>query len=108
MALIKNLTLDNGINLPQAYIKIISCNYINGYHVVINVAIYKDKDARINKKLEVVKFVHNCTTVEEYDEFFSLDVLNQENVNIISQSYLWLKEKISFYSESTDDFDLKE
>ena len=107
MALTKNITLDTGINLPEAYIKIISCNYINGYHVSVNVAIFKDKNARINKKQEVVKFKHNCTKIEDFAQYFSLDVLNEENKNIIGQAYLWLK-TIDFYNDSTDDMDLKE
>ncbi len=107
MGLQKNITLDNGINLPNAYMKISSCNYINGYHCVVSVNIYKDKTARVDNKSEVIKFKHSCSKIEEFEEYFSYTVLNQESINIISQSYLWLK-TLSFYSDSIDVTDLKE
>ena len=105
MALQKNITLDNGINLPKAYIRIISINFITNAHIVINVGVYKNKTSRNDKKPEVIKFKHICTN--EYNNYFDLNILNQENVNIVSQSYLWLK-TLPFYSDTIDDMDLKE
>lgn len=107
MGLQKNITLDNGINLPEAYMKISSCTYINGYHTVINVNVYKDKTSRVNNKPEIIKFKHSCVEISDFNQYFSLDVLNELDKNIISQSYLWLK-TLSFYSDAIDVNDLKE
>ena len=107
MALIKNIILDSGIELPEAYIKIISVTYIAGYHVVVHLAIFKDKDARLTDKAEILKNKHNCITIAEFEQFFSIDVLNQENKNILSQAYEWLK-TLPIYQDVIDDFDQKE
>lgn len=107
MGLQKNITLDTGINLPESYMKISSVNYINGYHTVISVNIYKDKTARLDGKPEIVKFKHSCVEIEEFNTYFSLDVLNQVDVNILSQSYIWLK-TLPFYTDAIDVTDLKE
>ena len=107
MALIKNLTLDSGIELTEAYIKIISVTYISGYHTVIHLAIFKDKNARINNKAEIIKIKHNCTSIEEFNQFFSIEVLNETDKNILSQAYEWLK-TLTPYQDAIDDFDMKE
>ena len=107
MALQKNITLDNGINIPEAYIKISSCTYINGYHCVITINVYLNETARIDNKPEIVKFKHSCSNIEEFEQYFSFEVLNQLDVNIMSQSYLWLK-TLNFYSDAIDITDIKE
>ncbi len=105
MALQKNITLDNGINLPESYIMISSVNYINGYHSTVKVNIYKDRSARLSGKSEVVKFQHLC--VDDFPVYFSYSVLDQEGVNIISKGYEYLK-TLPFYSDTIDVIDPKE
>jgi hypothetical protein len=105
MGLQKELTLDNGIYLPEAYIKIISCNYICDYHTSVKVNIYKDFNAYSDDKTSVTTLTHICT--DDFNTYFDLTVLNQENVNIISQSYEWLK-TLEFYKDAIDVPEQKE
>jgi hypothetical protein len=99
MGLQKDLTLDNGIHLPEAYIRIISCNYICDYHASIKVSIYKDYNAYQDGKTSITTLTHVCT--DEFDLYFNLTTLNQQNVNIISQSYKWLK-TLKFYKDASE------
>ena len=105
MGLKKDITLDSGINLPEAYIKIVSCVFVMGYHVNISVNIYKDYAARNDKKSPVASFRHVCTT--DYYKYFGIDVLNKENVNIIGQAYEWLKTQ-KFYDGAEEEITPKE
>ncbi len=105
MGLQKDITLDNGINLPTAYIVIGSITYVNKYHVSINVNIYKDKTSKLDGKQEVVKFKHIC--VDDFVSYFESNILDTENVNIVSQGYLWLK-TLPYYSDAIDVLDIKE
>ncbi len=105
MGLQKDITLDTGINLPEAYIVIGSVVYINNYHATVNVNIYKDRQSRTDNKSEVVKFKHLC--VNEFQEYFGIDVLSRTDVNIIGQGYLYLK-TLSFYTDAIDVLDTKE
>ena len=100
MGLTKQIELDTGIILPNAYIKIISCTYIHRYHTSIKVAIYKDINAFVDGKKEITSFSHICTT--DFVEYFSLVTLNQKDKNIISQSYEWLK-TLDFYNGAVDE-----
>jgi hypothetical protein len=105
MGIQKNITLDSGVNLPAGYIKINTINIINGVSAIISVDIYKDKAASDDNKPSVVRFNHICSA--EYHQYFGINVLNQSNVNTISQSYNYLK-TLSFYAGAVDVFDVKE
>lgn len=105
MALTKNLTLSSGINLPNGYIKIKSVTIINGVKAEIKVDIYKDQPARNDNKTPVASFSHLC--VNEYYDYYHLDILNQVNINVISQSYEYLK-TLPFYSDATNVTGIKE
>jgi len=105
MGLKKDMLLDSGIYLPEAYIKITSCVFVMGYHVNINVSVYKDYAAREDKKSPVASFKHICTT--DYHEYFGIDVLNKEGNNIISQAYEWLKTQ-KFYEDAKEELTPKE
>lgn len=105
MALTKNLTLSSGINLPNAYIKIQSVEIINGIKSTIKIDIFKDKSARDDNKTPVASFSHVCTN--NYYDYYHIDILNQENVNVIAQSYEFIK-TLSFYLSATDVSDVKE
>ena len=93
MALQKDIDLDNGINLPDAYIKIYSINfsYSSPDSVLVGVAIYKDEAAYNNKYSEVMSTEHYCRDGVEFNTYFSESVLNQLNYNPVSQAYKWLK-----------------
>jgi hypothetical protein len=105
MALQKNLTLDNGINLPEAYIRITSIVYVNNYHVTIKVSIYKDKIARNANKSEVVKFQHLC--IDDFFTYFSDDVLKENGNSLTNKGYEWIK-TLDFYKDAIDITDTKE
>lgn len=106
MALQKNLTLDNGINLPNGYIKVTLVNMATNQYVDISVEIFKDRAASDDKRPSVVKFEHKCSS-NVYHTYFSIDVMNQEGVNVIGQCYNYLK-TLPFYSNATDVMDVKE
>lgn len=110
MALTKEIILENGITLSNAYIKIESLQFYNKVgeisFVDLTVSIFKDEDARIDRRPEVLQINHRCSG-ETFESYFSLDILNQEGFNMISQGYSWLK-TLSFYVGAVDSQDSKE
>jgi len=110
MALIKQIELDNGIILTDAYIKIETFSFYNksgdNSYALIEVNIFKDQQARLDGKPEVSKFIYKCTD-PNFSLYFSLSALNNVDVNMISQSYEWLK-TMNTYSGATDAHDSKE
>lgn len=110
MALIKNITLESGINLPTAYIKISEVNYQNyayqASYVELVISVFKDQAARSAGKVEVVKFVHRCTGTP-FETYFQLSVLSEEGKNVINQGYNWLL-TLNTYSGATSVLDDKE
>ena len=110
MALIKEIGLANGIILSDAYIKISNVEYYNkvndSSHVKIYVNIFYNQQAREDGKPEVTKFTYKVEN-PKFIEYFSLSVLNEEDNNIVSQSYKYLK-TLNTFSGSTDIVDSKE
>jgi len=110
MALIKQIELENGIILSEAYIKIETFKFYNkagdNSYAKIEVNIFKDQQARLDGKPEVAKFIYKCTD-PNFSLFFSLSILNNVDNNMISQSYEWLK-TMNTYSGSIDTDDSKE
>jgi hypothetical protein len=110
MGLQKQIELESGVVLPEAYAKVATFYFYNtagdNSYVNIEVNIFKDKEARDAGKPEVAKFVHKCSN-PKFTEYFSLSVLNDVDKNMISQSYEWLK-TMSIYSGATDIEDSKE
>jgi hypothetical protein len=100
MGLQKNITLDNTINLPEAYIKISSLSIFPNNSVTITVNIYKDFAARQAEKPSVVEFRHSCTGADYYT-YFAENILLGDGVSIMSQSYMWLK-ALPFYSTAVN------
>jgi len=105
MALTKEILLDNGVYMENAYIRILNITNINGSRADIKVDIYMNKAISDDDKPSVVQFTHICST--EYLTFFAYDVLNQAGVNIISQGYEYLK-TLPFYEDAEDVMDVKE
>lgn len=95
MALNKNLTLENGILLSGAYIKVskIEIELVKPERTIVTVCIYKDVDAYTDKKAEVLSIKHICSG-NDYKTYFSTSVLSTVDTNFLSQSYLWLKNKV--------------
>jgi hypothetical protein len=108
MALQKSIDLMNGINLPEAYIKISSIEYNNAdtLSVRLSVDIFKDQDSRNSKKPEVVKYDYTISG-DNFTTYFSLNVLSQDGKNILQQGYEYLK-SIDFYKDAIDITDDKE
>ncbi len=110
MALQKQITLDNGIILTNAYIKISSFYFFNkvgdNSYVNIEISIFKDQQARIDGKPEVIRFNHKCAD-PKFTEYFSLAVLNDQDKNMISQAYEYMK-TMSIYSGASSIQDSKE
>jgi len=110
MGLQKQIELENGVILSAAYIKVSTFYFYNksgdSSYVTLEVNIFKDQQARIDGKPEVAKFIHKCSD-PKFTEYFSLSVLNDENKNMISQAYEWMK-TMSIYSGATNILDSKE
>lgn len=110
MAISKSITLESGIELPNAYIRIDSFNYVNRVNeaprVELLICIYKDEEARQRNKPEVVCLTALCSG-DDFYTYFDLTVLEQLNISMISQAYLWLKTK-DFYKDAVDILGMKE
>lgn len=110
MALTKSVTLNNGVELPNAYIKIFRMEYNNHATTpsctIIYVNIYKDKDARDQFKPEVISYQY-CVRNELFEQYFDLNVLSQDGKNMISQAYEYLK-TMDFYLDASNVVDTKE
>jgi len=95
MALSKRLTLENGIVLPDAYIRIANIKFERSKsgRVILEIAIYKNLETYEDNKPEIMSIRHTCSS-KKYKTYFSSDVLNESDTNYLSQAYLWLKEKV--------------
>jgi len=110
MALQKSVVLNSGVGLLESYIKISKILYSNisstQSYVDITINIFNDKASRDALKPEVISFNYRVTD-EDFDTYFSLNVLSQDGINIISQGYEYLK-SLDFFSDSVDIIDIKE
>lgn len=105
MALTKEINLDNGVTMPNAYIKIASLNNMIGVKMEIKVNLYMTQSHRNDGKPPVVQYTHTCT--DEYFTYFGYDVANADGINGVMLGYLWLK-TLPFYVDATDVSDAKE
>ena len=98
MAIIKNLKSRVGIDLSYHRVIAVNVNY-KDKKVVICLASYIDLDRRIGNydPLEVID-------IEIPKEDFKLF----EGVDLQEMSYLWLKDNIIGFDESTDDLEVRE
>jgi len=100
MALQKSMTLDNGVVMNSAFMKIskiiFSLSDIN--RVDITLDIYYDSTSYSNGKPEVTSIIHSCSG-EDFDTYFGTTVLNQVNKNYLDQGYLWLL-TLDLYSDA--------
>lgn len=104
MALVKSLLLDSGISLPEAYFKIQNVNVTlpadETKFAEIRVYIYKDAIARqeLRSAILTLSYVVSGT---DYFTYFDYSTLNELDVNIVSQAYLYLK-GLAFYNDAID------
>ncbi len=110
MALQKNITLDNGVVIENAYIKLCEVNYHNKVgepnSACLCVTIFKDKTYRDANKPEVAKMRY-IVSGDNFNLFFSLPVLSQAEKNIVIQGYEFMK-TLPFYADAIDVEDSKE
>ena len=110
MALTKPITMDTGVVLSNAYIKIVNIcfkmntNLQNIVEIVVN--IYESKTSRDNFLPEIFQSTHKITGSME-TQYFNTNVLSQDGINPIDQAYAFLK-TLPFYSDATDVIDQKE
>jgi len=110
MALTKQITLNSGVTLPEAYIKISEISFFNSInlnsYILIRVCIFNSKADRDVKRPEVIQLSYKVTG-DDFTQYFDLNVLKQLDKNIVSQGYEYLK-TMAFYSDATDVIDIKE
>jgi len=91
MALQMSLTLENGVVLENAYLRICQMNFeykdVSVVDVVLNV--YKDQTSYNNGKPEITQLKHRCSG-GNFLTYFSQAYLNNLNKNHISSAYEWL------------------
>lgn len=91
MALQMDKKLDSGIDLPDAYYKIIMIDYrpiLNETYITLHM--YKDDTARITNKPPVDDVVYSITGAE-FSNIFNIDNMNAAGNNILKLSYDYLK-----------------
>jgi len=99
MALQTQFEFDNGIILPETYVKISAVTYNNSEKIVnIVIVLFKDISAYNNNKSEVISLEYFCDNPTEFDTYFGITVLNKVDVNHLSQAYTWLKTLPEFSS----------
>ena len=100
MALLKSYELDNGFVASYWKITQISFDYQTKIARAI-VAGYKDKDARMAGKLQVKNTGYSWSG-DDFDNNFSVKVLDVSDVNSIKNAYYLLKLD-SFFDGAVDD-----
>ena len=104
MGLQKDIKLESGVHLPEAYINVQSFTVVPKTSLGVSVQIYKDYTARLDNRSAVVTFRYTATGTEFHSNFTE-DVLRSLQVCYITQIYNWLKTKnfwkdaISVYEE---------
>ncbi len=90
-AIQKSMTLASGVDMTAACIVIqsISIDEINSI-TTINVCIYKDWESYQLGRQEVIMFKHHATG-DNYNTYFSNDVLLADNISPRKQAYTFLK-----------------
>lgn len=98
MALKLDMTLDNGINLPEAYLKIskIVFTYEDVNTAEIILSVYKDQESFNSGKSEVLHLTYRCSGAV-FNTYFSEAVLNIENRNVLNGAYEWLLAMEQFF-----------
>ena len=94
MALIKSITLDNGINVN--YHRVVSVNNITNQTSIIEIASYTSKSKRLEEKTALQN--HQSMNVFIHTEYLNTEYNPNLNVNS-SYSYLKTLDKYEGYSD---------
>ena len=102
MALQKSIELSSGIVLDNSYHRLTSINldYVNKVFQLV-VSIYANQQTRLDGKNLVFTNYFNNNSREVFDEYFSIEVLNQTGQNPIERGYAFLK-LLPDYESSVD------
>ncbi len=101
MSLQKSLTLQNGIILSAAYIKIIKIHFnYAASEVLITIAVYKDQTAHDNGLPEVLIINHKCSGFD-FTTYFAEAVLDDVSNTPLTQAQDWLL-TLDFYSGASE------
>jgi len=97
MALQMEVSLENGINIQYAYLKVSKVNfsYTDVSSVSVGISVFKDKDAYEAMKPEIINFFYTCTGTT-FDMYFSEAFLSMSQVNHLTGVYEWLKSMPEF------------
>lgn len=104
MAIQKAYTHPNGTTYASAYHKVQVVELLKRVlesgetedMAMCRVAIFKDSEARTAGKVAVHEFafpVRNVYPTSEFDTHMGIDILNQSNVNVMKQAYVYMKTK---------------
>lgn len=108
MAIQKAYTHESGVVLASAYHRILTAGIVHGLNVVgepedyvdVRVGIYKDSQARGDGNAPIAELnfgVKNVYPTTDFDTYFDVSILNQENVNVVKQCYEYLKTQSNLY-----------
>lgn len=95
MALIKSITLENGITVN--YHRIVSVNNITNHSSIIEIASYTSKEKRLEEK----NALQNNQPMNIYIHTEYLSVTYNENLNVVS-AYEYLKNTEKFKNSEDD------
>ena len=98
MAIIKALDTKFGIQASYHRITAFNISY-SAKKIVICIATYLSKEARLNQS-NPIEEVDIEVPLSDYHTFL--------NTNPIENSYLWLKQNVIGFDDSTDDYDVIE
>jgi hypothetical protein len=93
MALMTAYSLDNGVDLPAAYIRVVGVRMeLREKIALIQVDVYKDAEFRQAGKPIVARLQYEATG-EDYAAYFGYNVLDMQGVNCVSQSYQFINDR---------------
>lgn len=100
MALQVNYTNPAGVDVTYWKIIELNINYIQKF-ARIRLAGYKDITTR-QDNMEFVESKYYNITPLKFDEYFSVDTLDNENVNPVKQSYFYIKQNDELFNNAMD------
>lgn len=100
MAMQVNYTNPAGIDVTYWKIIELNINYIQKF-ARIRLAGYKDINTR-QDNMEFVESKYYNITPLKFDEYFSVNALDNENVNPVKQSYFYIKQNDELFNNAID------
>lgn len=92
MAVLKTIVLPSGLEIIDAYHKIydIRFSYFDVVNIKFKIAIYVSQQTKLNNK-PALKEVEEIVSQVVLNDFFSFDIMDQTNSNILRKCYDYLK-----------------